>query len=210
MGDYKLSYFNLKVLGEPIRWIFHAANQKFEDDRIEAVNWPEKKPTLLWGQLPVLTFGGGKTLTQSVAISEFLAKKFNFVPSDEVQQARCMEIVLHIQDCRTKWAPYYLEQDSGKREDIRKELKTNVFPHFLSKFNDIVADNGGNYVVGTKVTWADFWLTNFLEIWRDTVDPNLLDKYPALQKQMMNVLAIPGIKAWVEKRPDASLFGFVM
>ncbi len=77
MGSYKLTYFNLKVLGEPIRMILHAADQPFEDDRIEAVNWPEKKSTFPWGQVPVLTFDGGKVMSQSVAISEFLAKRFN-------------------------------------------------------------------------------------------------------------------------------------
>ncbi len=97
-----------------------------------------------------------------------------------------------------------------KREVIKKDLLDNIFPHFLNKFNDIVAKNGGNYLVGTKASWADFWLTNFLEIWRDTVDSGLLDKYSALQKQVSNVNSIPQIKAWVEKRPKASLFGFVM
>lgn len=46
MGGYKLTYFNLKVLGEPIRMLLHAADQPFEDDRIEAQNWPEKKPSM--------------------------------------------------------------------------------------------------------------------------------------------------------------------
>lgn len=86
----------------------------------------------------------------------------------------------------------------------------NIFPHFLGKFNDMVAKNGGNWAVGSKVSWADFWLTNFLEIWRDTIDSGLVDKYPALQKQMSNVFSIPQIKAWVDKRPKAALFGFVM
>jgi hypothetical protein len=40
---YKLTYFNVRVLGEPIRWILLAADQKFEDDRIEVADWPAKK-----------------------------------------------------------------------------------------------------------------------------------------------------------------------
>jgi len=210
MGDYKLTYFDLKVLAEPARWIFLAAGQKFEDDRIQAANWPATKPTLQWGQLPVLTFDGGKQMSQSVAICEFLAKRFNLTPNDPIDQARCLEMVLHVQECRTKWAPYYLEADPAKREEIRKDMIANLFPTFLGKFNDVVTANGGNYIVGNTVTWADFWLTNFLEIWRDTVDPTLIDNYPALKKQMANVQAIPAIKEWIQKRPQSSLFGFVM
>lgn len=56
---------------------------------------------LMWGQLPVLTFDDGKQMTQSVAISEFLAKRFNMMPTDAIEQARCLELVLHIQDCRS-------------------------------------------------------------------------------------------------------------
>jgi len=210
MGGYKLTYFNLKVLGEPIRWIFFAADEKFEDDRIEAVNWGDVKPTLQWGQLPILTFDGGKTMTQSVAISEFLARRFNLLPKDPVEQARCLELVLHIQDCRAKWAPYYLEQDAGKRETIRKDLVDNMFPSFLKNFEKTVKDNGGTYAVGKTATWADFWLANFLEIWKDTVDEGLLDPYPSLKKQVAAITSIPQIKDWISTRPKASLFGFVM
>jgi len=210
MSNYKVTYFDLKVLAEPIRWILLVGNQKFDDDRLQAQNWPATKPTLQWGQLPVLTFDGGKTMTQSVAISEFLARRFNLLPNDPVEQARCMEIILHIQECRAKWAPFYLEADAGKKEEIRKDLIANMFPNFLKNFNDTVTSNGGNYIVGNSVSYADFWLTNFLEIWRDTIDPTLLDKYPALKKQMANVFAIPQIKDWVATRPQSSLFGHIM
>jgi len=190
--------------------ILHVADQKFEDDRIEAVNWPEKKSTFPWGQVPVLVLDDGTKLTQSVAISEYLAKKFNLLPSDPIDQARALELVLHVQDCRAKWAPFYLEADPDKRAAIKKDLVDNIFPHFLSKFNDVVAKSGGSFIFGSKVTYADFWLANFLEIWRDTVDANLISKYPALQKQMASVFAIPQIAKWVEVRPKAELFGFVM
>ena len=43
MSTYKLSYFNLTGLGEPIRLLFHYSNTKFEDNRIEMENWPKLK-----------------------------------------------------------------------------------------------------------------------------------------------------------------------
>jgi len=40
---YKLTYFNLRALAEPIRLIFAAAGVEYEDIRIERPQWPELK-----------------------------------------------------------------------------------------------------------------------------------------------------------------------
>jgi hypothetical protein len=41
---YKLTYFNTKGLGEPIRWLLSYGGVEFEDNRIEKADWPEIKP----------------------------------------------------------------------------------------------------------------------------------------------------------------------
>lgn len=41
---YKLTYFDIKALGEPIRMLFSYANVEFEDERISFENWPKLKP----------------------------------------------------------------------------------------------------------------------------------------------------------------------
>jgi len=52
-----------------------------------------------WGQMPVLSFEG-KELTQSVAISDYLARKLQLTGSNDLDAARCHEMVGHIQDLR--------------------------------------------------------------------------------------------------------------
>jgi len=113
--------------------------------------------------------------------------------------------------CFIEWTPFYWEFDAEKREEMRKNLVENVFPGFLANFDKIIAANGGKYVYGDKVTWADFYLANFAELWRDSCEKTLLDKYPAVQKQIETVNSIPQIKDWIaNKRPAGSLFGFVI
>lgn len=41
--QYKLTYFNLTGLGEPIRYLFSYGNIDFEDNRIELSDWPKHK-----------------------------------------------------------------------------------------------------------------------------------------------------------------------
>lgn len=44
---YKLSYFSITALGEPIRFLFSYAGIEFEDNRIEYEQWPQIKPSKL-------------------------------------------------------------------------------------------------------------------------------------------------------------------
>lgn len=48
MAPPKLTYFPIKGLAEPIRFIFAYANEEFIDDRIDANNWPTIKPSKIF------------------------------------------------------------------------------------------------------------------------------------------------------------------
>jgi hypothetical protein len=41
---YKLTYFNVKGLGEPIRFLLSYGGVEFEDHRLEGEEWPKLKP----------------------------------------------------------------------------------------------------------------------------------------------------------------------
>lgn len=53
-AEYKLSYFDLRGRGEFIRFIFAAANQKYQDDRISLSEWNDFKSNTPFNQLPIL------------------------------------------------------------------------------------------------------------------------------------------------------------
>lgn len=47
MSTYKLTYFNLTGLAEPIRFLLSYLNIDFEDVRFERDQWPSIKPSKL-------------------------------------------------------------------------------------------------------------------------------------------------------------------
>lgn len=45
MPSYKLTYFPVKALGEPIRFLLSYAGIDFIDDRFDQADWPKIKPS---------------------------------------------------------------------------------------------------------------------------------------------------------------------
>ncbi|GMS94966.1 hypothetical protein PENTCL1PPCAC_17141 [Pristionchus entomophagus] len=79
MPTYKLSYFDIRGLGEVARQLLHLSGNPFEDDRIQMEDWERRKKDTPFGQLPVLEVDG-MPLATSLAINRFLAKKFREHP----------------------------------------------------------------------------------------------------------------------------------
>ena len=45
MSTYKVTYFNVTALAEPIRYLLSYAGVDFQDDRFEFADWPTLKPS---------------------------------------------------------------------------------------------------------------------------------------------------------------------
>jgi len=203
MAEYKLTYFNIKALAEPIRFIFAYAGVEYEDNRIERENWPAVKENYPWGQLPVLQVGE-KTLCQSNTIARYLAKKYKLVGDDDWEAAKMDELADALTDFRGEWRKHFTEQDETKKAELKKNFDENVVPKYLSKFEAQIAANGGPYLVGKRVSWIDLQLAHFLEFF-EVQAPALLDSYSNLKKLKETVFEIPQIKAWIEKRPVTAM-----
>ncbi|KAK5640387.1 hypothetical protein RI129_011198 [Pyrocoelia pectoralis] len=185
---YKLTYFAVKALGEPIRFLLHYGNIEFEDYRFENENWPEIKPHMPFGQTP------------SIAICRYLAKKVKLAGANDLEDLEIDAIVDTINDLRLKIATYHYETDEGIKESSKKTLLEETIPYYLTRLEAIVKKNNGHLAVG-KLTWADVYFVALLDYLDSMMKINLITDSPNLQVLQKNVLNLPGIKEWVAKRP---------
>ncbi|OXA49471.1 hematopoietic prostaglandin D synthase [Folsomia candida] len=208
MADYKLTYYNIRGLAEPTRYLFAMAGVPYEDVRIPydpASSLPKDiKDNTPWGQVPVLEYKG-ELLAQASAIARFVAKRFNLAGRDEFEAAKCDEYVDAMKDfCIEAFRAIRLEQDLAKKAAIKVTMMATVIPKYLQKFEDILSRSKSGWLVGDGVTWADVYVCVYISLNTDFHQLPLLDGYPALGKMYATLHAIPEIKDWVEKRPKTN------
>lgn len=200
---YKLIYFSVKALGEPIRFLLSYGEVEFEDYRLESEQWPQLKPSMPFGKTPVLEIDGKQT-HQSAAICRYLAKQFGLNGSSDWEALEIDAIVDTFTDFRQQIANYYYDQDEASKEKKWEPLKNETVPYYMSKFEEVVNKNDGYFVSG-KLTWADLYFVGILDYLNAMVKEDLVENRPKLKALRENVLALPPIKAWVEKRPDSEM-----
>ncbi|XP_067009305.2 glutathione S-transferase [Anabrus simplex] len=197
---YKLTYFNARGRGEPIRFLFLYGGIEFEDIRIEEEDWWSKvKESTPYGLLPYIDIDG-KRITQAVAITRYVAKLVGLAGKDDLEDLEIDAVVDTIVDLIIGVSAYYYEPDEAIKQKKKEIAVKETVPQFLSKLDARVKENGG-YFVGGKLTWADVHFAGLHESINFYAEDNVVGKYPHLQAVADKVYAIPAIKAWIAKRP---------
>jgi len=197
----KLYYFDACGRAEVTRWILNHAGVEFEDIRFPfGVPIPEEvKARCNWGQVPLVEVDG-KTLTQSMAISRYFAKKYNLIPEDPFQAALCNEYVDAIGDLVVAYRPVYTLPAGPEKEEKAKEIIKTIKSRFMDVFDSIIKANGGKHLVGNKLSFADLCLAQAVDQFK-MLGFNLAEGNPNVDSLKEEVMKAPNIKAWLEKRP---------
>jgi len=200
MPEYKLYYFNIRGLADPIRLTLVQAGVPFEDVRINLEEWPQWKEKLPFGQVPVLETENGKQLTQSLAILRYIARKYNLEPDNEWDRAVCDELATSWVDMFMRVRPGFLEKDKDKRNKIfSTDIEEFVKPR-LKIFDERLSHSKHGFTVGEKVTWADFYIYNIFYMIKTFLKVSF-EPYPHVDKFFHKIEALPNIKEWQTKHP---------
>ncbi|XP_036147077.1 glutathione S-transferase-like [Monomorium pharaonis] len=194
MPSYKLTYFHLTALAEPIRFLLNYAGIEFVDERIDKNDWLKLKPTMPFGKVPVLEVDG-KRVNQSVAICRYLAKQCGLAGKNDWEALEIDSAVDTIQDLVE-----ILYQNSVRAKKQKVEIVDEMVQYYLERLDAQVKKNDG-YFVGGALTWADFTFVGLLDYVNNLVKGNIVEKYENLKQLQKKVEEIPAIKSWIEKRP---------
>lgn len=201
--QYKLHYFDFRGLGDPIRLILNHAGVPFEDHRITMDKWPQLKPTMPFGKVPVLETDG-ETLTQSQAIGRFLARRYKLMPEDPLEQYRCDELVDALMDIFPQLAPVWATEDPEKKKELFLKFKEEFLVPRLKIYNTRLGANPAGFAVGSSVSWADFFLFNFWYAVEHFIKLDL-GPYPSIKAHQSKIGEIPSVQQWYSDHPT-SLF----
>ena len=207
MPAYKLYYFNMKARAELARLIFAQAGVPYEDVRIEFEKWPELKPTMPFGQMPVLDVDGTR-IANSMVIARYLAEEFGLAGSNLLENSQLAAIAGAINDLFEELAKAHFEKDEEKKAELQKTFMEKTVPFVLAKFEALGSTNDSGYLWGNKLTWVDLAFFNWTEFMIPAI-PALLDNYPSLKKLKETVETLPNIAKWLKERPQTDHWNFM-
>jgi len=151
----------------------------------------ELKATCVFGQLPKFE-DGDLALFQSNAILRHLGRNHGACGKDGKEAALIDMMNDGVEDLRLKYGKLiYQEYETGKDAYI-KDL-----PNHLSKFDAFMAKNKSGFLVGDKISYADYNLFDLL-LNHLVLCPTCLDTFPKLKGFMELMCARPKIKAFIE------------
>ncbi|XP_023338893.1 glutathione S-transferase 1 [Eurytemora carolleeae] len=198
MADIKLTYFNAQGMAEISRLILACANQKFTDERMEREDWPAVKPTVPYGQIPILLYNG-VVISQSITIARFLANEFGLAGKNNLEKAEADEIVDALMDIQNARYGVFFNKDPEQKDQLLEEFKVKANT-ILTHLESRLKSRGGQYFAGNQLTWADLQLFNILDALKVLI-PAPVEDLPLLKDLEDRVADIPNVKKWIETRP---------
>lgn len=198
MSTYKLTYFNLTGLGEPIRYLLHQSGIKFEDKWLTIEEWPQIKPTMPLGQVPVLEIDG-KPYVQSKAIGRLIAKRNNLYGANDIEEYEVDATIDFFGDLTNLVSRWHWEENAEQKKKLKEQVDTTLLFTF-QKLEEQVKKNGG-FLVGGKLSWADLQITAHFEMFDNLLCTDVAKDFPELKKLKEKVRSLPKIKAYLDNRP---------
>jgi glutathione S-transferase len=221
MPSYKLTYFDIRGLAETARLMFVIAKQEFEDCRFSlAMDFKDGKPDFSTikrpefdaakaageldasgGKVPLLTVDGEHKIGQSKAIERYLAGALGLAGSSAVEAAQIDAVGETVRDIKDAY------QKVKGEADTKEKFFVEGLPAQLASLEKSLPSASGPWLIGSKVSYADVVLFNFLTSQKGFFDDfdKAKEAYmtcPRIAAAIQAVEANAEIQTWIAGRKD--------
>ena len=154
MTHYKLTYFDIDGgRAESIRLAFHIGDIPFEDERWAFPEFGQKRGTLRFNALPVMTIDGAQ-VTQSNALNRYVGRLAGLYPQDALQALYCDEALDAVEDIGHQLGRTFGLKGDAMR-DAREALVKGPLTCLLKGLDQLLTRRGGQYFADERLTVAD-------------------------------------------------------
>ncbi|GFR44337.1 hypothetical protein Agub_g5553 [Astrephomene gubernaculifera] len=206
--SYKIHYFNAPGRAEVARLCLTFGGIPYEDVHYTGETFPEAKPKMPFGQVPVLELPDGRMLAQSGAIDRYVAKLAGLYPQDPLQAAFADQAVFLANEFLELLVTTMYLPTTEAKVSARQELlagKGGEKLRLLNKLLEPVA-SGPAFIAGEQLCFADLtiftMLSGLINGFLDGIPTTLLENYPALKAFRNKVASEPRVKAHYEKHSE--------
>eukprot|EP00741_Cyanophora_paradoxa_P020646 tig00021281_g19927.t1 len=201
---FKIVYFPIRGRAEAVRLLLEDLEVPYEVVA-PTPDWPTYKKahtddgTLAFGQLPQFIDVDGASWVQSGAMLRMLARRHKVIGSTEKLQMIADVAADGVEDMRRE----YLKTIYGDYDGTIEALKKEGMPKWYGHFENMIKRNGGEFLAGAEITYADYSLFDMLENW-SRINAQHLDAFPTLKAYHARMAARPKIAAYLAsgRRPD--------
>ncbi|KAE8588643.1 hypothetical protein XENTR_v10022658 [Xenopus tropicalis] len=196
MPDYALIYFPVRGRAEAIRLLLADQGIDWEEDEVQIADWVSgkdgRKKDAVFGQLPGFR-DGDFVLYQSNSILRYLGNKHGLDGSDAHERAVVDMVNSGVEDLRQKYGRFlYFEYETGKDKYLETlPAQLDLFERILSK-----NANGSAFIVGNKISYADYNLLDTLHCHID-LSPTCLSNYPLLSAYVERLVSRPKLAKYL-------------
>jgi len=202
--DLEFGYWATRCIGQPIRLMLEYAGAKWEDKIYQAGPPPDfdkscwfdvkEKLGLAFPNLPYLIERDAqgntvRSMSQSVTIMSFIARRYNLLPETEEGYLRMDQMRDETVDFRDRFMDVCY---SSNFEELKGDF-LDALPGKLKKLEQYMA--GHEWVAGKKLTYVDFMFAEILDHHLCLV-PDCLKELPHLSNYHMRFFNLPRIKSY--------------